>query len=175
MIESQRHLFDIPEHIAYFNCAYYSPILTESARRLRKGANEKLHPWNRFPFDFFKDAEMIRNISSNLFGGDADDYAIVPAVSYGLSSTARILEPNLSSDDSVLLMHEEFPAIVLPFRRIAQEQGIKILTAYREEGRSWTDALVSKINSSVKVVAISSCHWTNGAFIDLPKISKACK
>jgi len=27
---SQRHLFDIPDDIAYFNCAYYSPQLNES-------------------------------------------------------------------------------------------------------------------------------------------------
>jgi hypothetical protein len=26
MIPSQRHLFDIPEDIAYFNCAYMSPL-----------------------------------------------------------------------------------------------------------------------------------------------------
>jgi len=39
MILSQRHLFDIPEDIAYFNCAYYSPLLKESTRRLHVRIN----------------------------------------------------------------------------------------------------------------------------------------
>jgi len=91
IIPSQRRLFDIPDEIAYFNCAYNSPQLNESLNRLLLGAHAKSHPWERTPASFFDDAEAIRRLSSNIFGGDADGYAVIPAASYGLSSAARAI------------------------------------------------------------------------------------
>jgi hypothetical protein len=74
ILQSQRHLFDIPEDVAYFNCAYNSPQLNASRDRLRLGADSKSHPWERIPDDFFRDAETIRGLASAIFGGDADGY-----------------------------------------------------------------------------------------------------
>ncbi len=55
-IPSQRHLFDVPHDVAYFNCAYNSPQLNASRDRLLSGVVEKSHPWNRTSADFFRDA-----------------------------------------------------------------------------------------------------------------------
>ena len=82
-MNSQLHLFDIPDDVAYFNCAYYSPLLNESRNRLVEGAKSKCHPWERTAPDFFTDAEKIRKSAADLFGGEPDGYAIVPSVSYG--------------------------------------------------------------------------------------------
>ena len=120
-IPSQRHLFDIPEEIAYFNCAYNSPQLNESASRLLAGVRSKSHPWERTPASFFADAETLRGLAANMLGGDAEGYSIVPAASYGLSTAARAVEPQLKSGDRILLMAEEFPSNVLPWQRTAQE------------------------------------------------------
>ena len=49
LLTSQRHLFDIPDDIAYFNCASNSPLLNESQRRLHEGVRSKSHPWERTP------------------------------------------------------------------------------------------------------------------------------
>ncbi len=175
IINSQRHLFDIPDEIAYFNCAYNSPQLNESRKRLMSGCDTKSHPWKRTPESFFDDAERIRSLSSELFGGDVDGYAIVPAASYGLSTAARAVEPHLRSGDRIMVIAEEFPSNVLPWRRIAQETGAVITTVSTPEHGSWTKAILNKITKGVKVVAISTCHWTNGAYIDLLAISKACR
>ncbi len=40
---------------------------------------------------------------------------------------------------------------------------------------NWTRAILNHIDASVKVAAISSCHWMNGAYIDLHAIGKACR
>jgi selenocysteine lyase/cysteine desulfurase len=112
---SERHLFDIPRNVAYFNAAYYSPLLNESTRRLLDSASAKSHPWNRSTSSFFDDAETIRGLAAGLFGGDADGYAIVPAASYGLSTAARAIEPTLSHGDRILILADEFPSNVLPW------------------------------------------------------------
>ncbi len=117
--DSQRHLFDIPDDIAYFNCAYYSPQLNASRDKLIEGVRTKSHPWERTPPDFFTDAETFRMISAEIFGGDSDGFAIVPAASYGISTAARAVEPHLGKGDSILVLEEGFPSNVLPWTRVA--------------------------------------------------------
>jgi len=175
IIKSQRQLFDIPDNIAYFNCAYNSPLLVESKNRLLAGAEDKCHPWERTAESFFNDAETIRNLSSTIFYGKPDDYAVVPSASYGISTAARAIEPNLKSRDKILLMDEEFPSNVLPWQRVSKETGVQIVTVPTPENSNWTQAILDKIDKTIKVVAISSCHWTNGAKIDLEEIGKACR
>ncbi len=174
IIKTQRELFDIPNDIAYFNCAYNSPLLLESTKRLHVGVDSKSHPWERIPDDFFNDAEIIRTLSSEIFGGDSDGYAVVPSASYALSTASRILESKLMKNDKILLVDEEFPSIVLPLKRVVNETGAIITTVLKPKNGNWTEAVINGINEKIKVVAISSCHWTNGAFIDLLAIRKKC-
>lgn len=174
-MQSQRHLFDIPEDIAYFNCAYNSPQLIESKIRLISGVEAKCHPWERTSLSFFEDAEIIRKLSANIFGGDADSYAIIPSASYGLSTAARAIEPTLKNGDQILLIAEEFPSNVLPWRRVAKETGANIITVSTPNDGNWTKAIIEKLDKAIKVVAISSCHWTNGAKIDLIAIGEVCR
>jgi selenocysteine lyase/cysteine desulfurase len=170
---SQRHLFDIPDDVAYFNCAYYSPQLNESRKRLIEGVKSKSHPWERTPPDFFTDAEKIRKSAAEIFGGEPDGYAIVPAVSYGIGSAARAVEPHLGKGDSILILEEGFPSNILPWTRIAKEKGVQLLKVPVPEDGNWTRAIINSIDKSVKVVALFTCHWTNGAYIDLVSIRQA--
>lgn len=175
VLPSQRHLFDIPLEIAYFNCAYNSPQLNESQNRLLSGVRTKSHPWERTSASFFEDAETLRRLSSEIFGGDPSGYAVVPAASYGLSTAARAIEPHLQPGEKILVVAEEFPSNVLPWKRTARQTGAILITVATPEHGSWTQAILDKIDKGVKVVAISPCHWTNGAFIDLVAIGRACR
>jgi len=175
LIPPQRDRFDIPREIAYFNCAYYSPQLNESRDRLIAGVRAKSQAWTRVPPGFFDDAEAIRAQAARLFGGEADAYAIIPAASYGLSTAARAIEPQIGKGHHILVVDEEFPSNVLPWRRVAAERGASVLTVPKPEDGNWTRAILGRIDTSVKVVAVSTCHWTNGARIDLAPIGEACR
>ena len=174
-LTTQRHLFDIPEDVAYFNTAYYSPQLNESRDRLHIGVNAKSHPWERTSDSFFQDAETIRQLSSDIFGGNSEGFAVIPAASYGISTTARAIEPALQSGDQILVIAEEFPSNVLPWKRTAMETGAEIITVPEPGDGNWTQAILDRIDKSVKAVAVSTCHWTNGLHIDLQPIGKACR
>ncbi|TAK16787.1 MAG: aminotransferase class V-fold PLP-dependent enzyme [Acidobacteria bacterium] len=170
---SERDLFDVPDEVAYFNCAYYSPLLNESRRRLMESAAAKSHPWERTTASFFDDAETIRALASQLFGGDADGYAVMPAVSYGISTAARAVRSELAPGDRILVIAEEFPSNVLPWRRAAEATGAQIVTVPTPADGDWTRATLPMIDARTKVIAMSTCHWTNGAHIDLAPIAAA--
>jgi selenocysteine lyase/cysteine desulfurase len=175
LLPPQRHLFDIPGDVAYFNCAYYSPQLNSSRDRLRVGVDAKSRPWERLPKDFFEDAETLRALAAQLFGGDADGYAIVPAASYGLSTAARAVESRLPSGDRILVVEEAFPSNYLPWERAARESGAEIVTVPTPAAGGWTSAILQRIDRRTRVVAVPSCHWTNGARVDLEAVGAACR
>jgi selenocysteine lyase/cysteine desulfurase len=175
ILPCQRHLFDIPDDVAYFNCAASSPQLNESQKCLHAGVRSKSHPWAQTPQSFFDDADTIRRLSADIFGGDAGGYAVVPAASYGLSTAARAVEPHLAAGDRILVIENEFPSVVLPWRRTAQETGAILVTVATPADGNWTRAILENIGARTRVVAVSSCHWTNGAYIDLRLISQACR
>ena len=49
IIECQRHLFDIPDDIAYFNCAYMSPLMHKVAAAGQQAVTRKANPWRITP------------------------------------------------------------------------------------------------------------------------------
>jgi selenocysteine lyase/cysteine desulfurase len=174
-LSCQRDLFDVPADIAYFNSAYNAPLLNASRDRLRAGAETKSHPWERSVASFFEDADRVRQLAAQAFGGEALGYAVVPAASYGCSTAARAVEPTLGRGDRILVMAEEFPSNYLPWERAARERGAEIVTVPTAVDGDWTSAFLARIEKGAKVVAAAHCHWTNGAFIDLVRIGKACR
>ena len=175
MIDCQRDLFNIPDNISYFNCAYLSPQLIESQKALIEGVNLKSVPWEWTSEKFFSQVEEVKVLCANLFGEKPDNYALAPSVSYGMNTAARIIENKLEKGDQILLIDEDFPSNVLTWRRVCKEVGSNILTVKKNEKNNWTSAIIDNINPNVKVVSISSCHWANGEYIDLELISKKCK
>lgn len=174
-IGSQRGLFDIAADVAYFNTAYNAPQLNASRERLVAAAGAKSRPWERFPDDFFADAEAIRQLCARVFGGDADGYAIIPAASYGVSTAARAIEPALGAGDRIIVLDEDFPSNVLPWRRVARETGARLVTVPAPRDLDWTSAALREIERGAKVVALFHAHWTNGALVDLAQIGDACR
>jgi selenocysteine lyase/cysteine desulfurase len=174
-LPSQRSLFDVPDDVAYFNCAYNSPLLNGSRQRLQQGVNFKSQPWQKTADSFFADAETIRHLAASTLGGDSEAYAVIPAASYGLSTAARAIEPSFRKGDRIVLIEEEFPSNVLPWRRSAQETGAEIVTVSWPEDNDWGTAIASRIEPRTKVAAVSTCHWTNGSLINLEPVAEACR
>jgi hypothetical protein len=66
MISCQRHLFDLPPDVAYFNCAYMSQLLTTVAEAGVHGLARKLHSWEIAPDNFFTESEQVRRLAACL-------------------------------------------------------------------------------------------------------------
>jgi selenocysteine lyase/cysteine desulfurase len=172
-LPSQRHLFDIPDDVAFLNCAYMSPLPKASVLAGERGLWRKLNPWGIAPADFFTASEAVRAQFAQLINAQPDDIAFAPAVSYGMAqATANI---SLNKTQTIVTLAEQFPSNVYPWMALAERTGAQFVTLPRPTDDDWTAALLAAINSSTGVVAVPNCHWTDGGRIDLEAVGAACR
>jgi selenocysteine lyase/cysteine desulfurase len=173
MISSQRALFNIPDGITYLNCAYMSPLMHSVMDAGKTGLARKTRPWEVTADDFFNQDEDLRAIASKLFHSSADDIAIVPSASYGLSTAALNLP--LNRGQRILVVAEQFPSNVYPWRRVAEDRGAEIVTVPWPEDGNWTAAVLEELKDGVAIAALPHTQWTSGGLLDLVKISEVCR
>ncbi len=175
-LPSQRHLFDIPDDIAYLNCAYMSPLMTKVRDAVVQGLNRKQHPWEISAADFYTGSDRLRSAFAELIHAKADDIAIIAAASYGVSTAAANLP--LSRGQAVLTVEDQFPSNIYPWREVAREKEASIVTVPRPADFDWTRAVLETLDEKknrVAVVALPQCHWTDGGLFDLVAIGEACR
>lgn len=170
MIPSQRHLFDIPDEITYFNCAYMGPLLKTARAAGHVGIDRKSLPWTVSPEDFFTESERVRSLFAELIGATADDVAIIPSASYGTAIAAR--NTPLEAGKKILLLEDQFPSNVYCWQQRAQESGAEIITVPTPADHDWTPAVLSAIDENVGIAALPHNHWTDGALLDLVAIGE---
>jgi selenocysteine lyase/cysteine desulfurase len=165
----QRELFDIPDDVAYFNCASLAPQL-RSAREAAEAAWRRCaRPWLIRSQDWFTGAEERRTLFARLAGVDADGVARVPATSYGLAVAAANLIA--APGQRVLVLAEDYPSNWYTWQRFARRTGATVAAAGRQDGQTWTEALLDELDERTAVVAVLAVHWTDGALVDLGAVA----
>jgi selenocysteine lyase/cysteine desulfurase len=173
MIPSQRHLFDIPEDIAYLNCAYLGPLSNAVVAAGQRASGRKAQPWEISSEDFYTDTEIARGLFATLINAAEDDVAIVPAASYGVAVAARNLP--LGKGQTVVALAEQFPSNVYAWRESASEAGASVVTVPRPEHGDLTRAVLDSMDERTAVVTLPHCHWADGALLDLETIGHRCR
>ncbi|SLN73129.1 aminotransferase class V-fold PLP-dependent enzyme [Oceanibacterium hippocampi] len=177
MIPNQRHLFEIPEDVAYLNCAYMAPLMRSVRTAGERGVALKSSPWELTPGDFFSQSETARGLFATLIGATADDVAIIPSASYGIEIAARNLP--LARGTTILMLADQFPSNVYPWQARARETGAAIHSVARPADGDWTAAILAALESvpagGLAVAALPHCHWTDGGLVDLALIAPAVR
>jgi selenocysteine lyase/cysteine desulfurase len=91
MIACQRHLFEIPDDIAYINAAYMTPLMRSVRAAGIEDIGRKAAPWRTHLEDLYVLPDRARGAFARLIGATPDDIAIIPAASYGLQTVAADL------------------------------------------------------------------------------------
>jgi selenocysteine lyase/cysteine desulfurase len=173
MLPCQRHLFDIPDDVAYLNCAYMSPLMKPALEAGTAGLGRKARPWLITPDQFFSGAEEFRGVAAQLADCSADCIAIVPSASYGVSTAARNVP--ISKGQSVLVLEEQFPSNYYPWQRLLEETGASLKVVAWPEDNDWTAAVMNALTDDVAVAALPHVQWTSGGRLDLVRIGEACR
>ena len=168
MIPTQRHLFDIPEDIAYLNCAYLGPLSNAVVAAGRQAAERKAHPWEISSNDFFNETEVARGLFAKIINASEEDIAIIPAASYGVSVAARNLP--LARGETVVMLSEQFPSNVYAWKASADQTGAQVVVVERPADGDLSRAVLEAIDERTAIVALPHCHWADGALLDLARI-----
>jgi selenocysteine lyase/cysteine desulfurase len=173
MISNQRSLFDIPDDVAYLNCAYLSPLMCSVVEAGHWGLRRKARPWEIEAKDFWEEPNRARRLFAALINADPEGVAVVPSASYGMATAALNLP--LGSGETVLVLADQFPSNVTHWADLAAANGAALVEVTRPSDNDWTPAILEAINAGTRIVALPNCHWTDGTLIDLGAVGTRCR
>jgi selenocysteine lyase/cysteine desulfurase len=171
MISNQRHLFDIPETVAYLNTAYMSPLMHGVADAMQTGMQTKVQPWVFKPDDFFSVCKTARTLAARVFETQPHNIAMINSVSYGIQTAANNLP--LKAGQEILVLDAQFPSNVYPWRDLAARQGGSLRILSYPDGGTWTEAVLGAISDKTAIIATAHMHWANGEVLDLMAVRAA--
>jgi len=175
-MKTQRTKFSLPATVTYLNCAYMSPMMKQVEAAGIQGMRRKQNPMSVSAEDFFTETESLRREFARLIKvKDPRRIVVIPSASYGLSTVARNI--SLGKGDSVVVMHEQFPSNVYPWRRLTASSGATLCVVappegLRDRGKNWNTKLLEAITPGTRVVAMGHVHWAEGTRYDLEQVRK---
>lgn len=156
-----------------------SPLLKSVEEAGIEGIRQKNRPWEVTPDYFFKDSQKLRSLYAKLINAEHPNrVAILPSVSYGLSTVAQNLPDD--SGKNIVVAGDQFPSNIYPWRRFAEQTGCRIHTIdppkpKPNRGALWNEQILDSLNSDTLLVAIGNVHWTDGTVFDLENIGKRAR
>ena len=177
MLASQRDLFDVPRDVCYLNSASYSPLPLRTLEAGRAAVGRKGRPWTLDPDFTRRQHERARTAAARLINADPADIALIPSISYGVATVAKILR--IERGTRVIVLEDDHSSPVLEWHARAQAQGFAVETIRRPDDGDWTSAVLTAIARQgappVSLASISSLHWSDGALIDVEKVAAALR
>jgi selenocysteine lyase/cysteine desulfurase len=177
MLPSQRALFDIPPHICYLNAASYSPLPLKTLEAGRAAVGRKGRPWTLEAGFANAQHERARTGAARLIHAEPSDIALIPSISYGVATAAKLLPPG--RDTRVLVLEDDHSSPVLEWHARAEAEGFTVETVRQPGDGDWTSAVLESIERSgappVSLASISSVHWSDGGLIDIDKVGAALR
>ena len=177
MLPSQRALFDMPRHICYLNSASYSPLPLRTQEAGRAAVRRKGTPWTLDAAFANDQHERARAAAARLINADPADIALIPSVSYGVATAAKVL--TIDRGARIIVLEDDHSSPVLEWQARANAQGFTVETVRRPDDGDWTSAVLAAIERPgappVSLASISSVHWSDGGLIDIEKVGAALR
>jgi selenocysteine lyase/cysteine desulfurase len=177
MLASQRALFEMPRDVCYLNSASYSPLPLRTLEAGRAAVGRKGTPWT-LDADFANGQhERARTAAARLIHADPADIALIPSISYGVATAAKVL--TIARGTRVIVLQDDHSSPVLEWQSRATAQGFAVETVRRPADGDWTSAILAAIEEPgappVSLASISSVHWSDGGLIDIQKVGTALR
>jgi selenocysteine lyase/cysteine desulfurase len=177
MLPSQRASFDIPSDICYLNAASYSPLPIRTLEAGRAAVGRKGRPWTLETSFANQQHERARTAAARLIHAEVSDIALIPSISYGVATAAKLLTPDRGT--RVLVLQDDHSSPVLEWHVRAEAQGFTVDTVRQPDDGDWTSAVLESIERTgappVSLASISSVHWSDGGLIDVEKVGAALR
>ena len=141
-----------------------------------EGLRYKQNPHRITTEHFFNETETLRTEYAKLIGvKNPQRIVVIPSVSYGMANVAKNLP--LEQGDQIIVVGEQFPSNVYPWRGATSEKRAEIITVPaqnvdKDRGKIWNERILDAINPKTKMVAVGNVHWADGTLFNLKEIRK---
>lgn len=173
----QRHLFEVPRDVCYFDAAAWSPLPRAVRAAGEAGVLAKARPWAHERSEAGVWAERARAAAAGLIGAGVDDVAIMGSVNHAIATAAFNLQ--VAPGRRVLRVAQEYPSQCHAWDRLAAEGGLVVDTVPRPSDGDWTAALLEAIARpgapALGIATLTPLHWSDGAVIDLERLAPAVR
>jgi selenocysteine lyase/cysteine desulfurase len=177
MLPSQRALFEMPRDICYLNSASWSPLPLKTLEAGRAAVGRKGQPWTLDAGFANGQHERARTAAARLIGADPADVALIPSISYGVATAAKLL--TIERGARVIVLQDDHSSPALEWQARAAAQGFAVETIQRPDDGDWTTTVLAAIERPgappVSLASISSVHWSDGGLIDVDKVGAALR
>ena len=177
MLASQRDLFDIPRDVCYLNSASFSPLPLKTLQAGRDAVGRKGRPWTLDAGFAGRQHDRARIAAARLINADAADIALIPSISYGVATAAKLV--TIARGTRVLVLENDHSSPVREWQARADAQGFAVETIRQPDDADWTSAVLACIERPgappVSLASISSVHWSDGGLIDIEQVAVALR
>ncbi|MEP3390222.1 MAG: aminotransferase class V-fold PLP-dependent enzyme [Reichenbachiella sp.] len=174
----QRKKFNLNKKFAYLNCAYMAPLLKKVEKAGIEGIKAKRQPNKVSGEDFFKDAETLRILYSDLINNpEPNRIVMIPSVSYGIGNVVNNIA--IGKGENIVLTDGQFPSNVYPWKNHCNKHGADLILVAapdteEQRGKKWNEEILKSITQKTKAVSLGHIHWADGTLFDLTAIRKKC-
>ncbi len=117
--------------------------------------------------------KRIKNILCGLLNCSPDELCLIHNTAEGMNFISHGL--NLSSEDEVILLENEYPSNVYPWRHL-EKKGVKLITTPMETSpETFLETLKRSITKKTRAISVSAVHWCTGMPFPLEEIGRLCK
>src|SRR4029450_8940859 len=112
-----------------------------------------------------------------LINAEASDIALIPSISYGVATAAKMLP--IARGTRVIVLENDHSSPGLEWQTRAEAEGFSVETVRQPDDGDWTAAVLAAVERSgappVSLASISSVHWSDGGLIDVDKVGAALR
>jgi selenocysteine lyase/cysteine desulfurase len=168
-----RSLFPALGTYAYLNSAAVSPMPTTAVDAINSQIRDVAMHGSLHYSGWVDTKERCRTLVAEMLGIGREEAAFVRNTSDGIASIANGID--WKTGDNIVSFAGEFPSNFYPWRRVRDRFGVELRLCGEIEGRVNIDELLSMIDSSTKVVALSAVQYASGFRADLERIGRAAR
>jgi len=158
-------LFSLTKDVVYFDNPSYTLKHGPAVDAGNKALKQSTQVWTRDP----SVKQGIKETFAKLVNGKAEDVAMFPCISYGMSLLASNLEAQLEPGDKILVVKGQVMANMLPWQELCERKKSEMMIV-----DSPADILTANWDR-VKVCATFVCGWCDGAVTNLFSVQDFCE
>lgn len=173
-IGDQRHVFEIPRGVAYFDSTARPPQLKRVRRRAVQAVGQGMAPWCD-PLEPGSAAELepLRGMAAHVMGASPDTMAVMTSCTDGMMLAAINLP--IRAGQRVVLLQGECSRQAVVWKEVAEARGARLDTLVRPAGMVWDDVIQEAVRDGVAVVVVPEVHRDDGAPVDVAAVGTACR